>query len=77
MSGILRTQGHSEPCLFRHIQAYSIIIVVLKLIFFHLNLTQFSTKFKKVYIFLTTVTPISMLDQAYLNNAQSFKITLQ
>ena len=76
ISGILRTQGYSEPCLFRHIQAYSMVIVIVKLIFFYFNLTQFSTKFKKIYIFLTTVTLISILDQVYLNNAQSFKITL-
>ena len=45
--------------IFRHIQAYSIIIITLNL-FFHFNLACLSTKFKKS-CFSTTMTLILML----------------
>ena len=45
ISAIVRTLAYSKLCLFRHIQAYSIIIVIITLTFFF-SLTYFSTKFK-------------------------------
>ena len=74
--GYLGPVAYSEFCLlgtFRHIQTYSIMIVIITLtFFFHFNLTYFSMKSKKM--FLTTMTSISTL--IYLNNMWSLKIAL-
>ena len=57
----------SEFCLFRHIQASSIMIVTITLtFFFHFNLKCFSTKFKKAYV-LGYNDVISMLDWVLIN----------
>ena len=48
----LGPKAYSEPCLFRHILGYSIMIGLLTLNFFlHFNFTYFWTKFKKTYVF--------------------------
>ena len=76
--GICRTQGILKILVlgtFRHIQTYSIMIVIITLTFFHLKLTYFSTNFKKTP-FLTTMTSTSMLDWVFLTNTRSFKIAL-
>ena len=50
--GIFSTQAYSEPCLFKDIQAYlTMIVVALIFFFFHFNLTYFSKKFIKTYVF--------------------------
>ena len=77
----LEPKAYSESCLFRHYLTYSGIFNNsshdnIKFLFFHFNLTYFSTKFKKIYVFLTTMTSISMLDQLYLNNTWFLKIAL-
>ena len=44
----------AESCLFRHIQSYSIMILVITLtFFFHVNLKYFSTKFTKDICFFS------------------------
>ena len=77
----LGPKAYSESCLFRHHLTYSGIfnndsLDNINFLFFHFNLTYFLTKFKKIYIFLTTMTSISMLDQLYLNNTWFLKIAL-
>ena len=64
--------------IFKHIQAYSIMIVIIALnFFFHINLTYFSTKFRKTSgFFFTVLTSIIMLDRVYLNSTRSLKIAL-
>ena len=51
MSGILRALAYLEPCLFRHIQAHSIIRDVITLNFFHFNLHTFQPKLKRHMFF--------------------------
>ena len=70
ISSYLGPKTFSESCLFRHIQAYSIRIVIITLpVFFHfnLNLTYFLISFKKT-CFLTTMTSILMFDWVFLSN---------
>ena len=45
----LGPKAYSESCWYRHIQAYSITIVIT--FFFPFNLTYFSTKLKNMYVF--------------------------
>ena len=46
----LGPKAYSESCLYGHIQAYSIIIVITTLTFvFHFNLTYFPIKFKDMF----------------------------
>ena len=48
----LGQEVYSEPRLFRHIEAYLIMIVVIALTFFyHCNHTYFSARFKKRHMF--------------------------
>ena len=48
----LGPKEYSEPCVFRHIQAYSIMIVIITLTFiFHFKLTYFSKTFKRHLFF--------------------------
>ena len=44
--GIFGTQAHSEPCLFKHNRAYSVMVVITLTFFFHFNLT-FQQNFKR------------------------------
>ena len=72
ISGILRTLAYSKLCIFKHIQAYSLIIVIMTFFF---SLTYFSAKFKKT-CFLITITSYSMSDRVYLNNTWYLEIAL-
>ena len=76
----LGLESYSESCYigtFRHIQAYSMMIVIttLTLLFVTLVLHTFQRN-KKKHVFLTTMASISMLDWVYLNNTRSFKTAL-
>ena len=44
----LGPKPYSESCLFRHSQAYSIIVIITLTFFFQFDLAFFSTKFKKI-----------------------------
>ena len=72
----LGPQAYSESS-FRDIQAYSDIFNnSYNNINFLFYLAYFLKRFKKAYVFLITMTSISMLDRVYWNNAQSLKIAL-
>ena len=47
----LGPKAYLESCLYRHIQAYSIIVTTTLTFFFHFDLIDFSTKFKKANVF--------------------------
>ena len=72
----LGPQAYSESS-FRDIQAYSDIFnSSYNNINFFFYRAYFLTKFNKVFVFLITMTSISMLDWVYWNHAQSLKIAL-